>query len=50
VPILSGVTTISVVWPGTASCFCENWGTQNEWMTSLEVISSFVCRFFGSVM
>jgi len=43
------VTTIEVVWPGTASCFWENSGTQNEWMTSFEVIRNRTCRSFGSV-
>ena len=33
-----GVITSELVCPGTASCFCENSGTQNEWMTSLAVI------------
>ena len=35
--------------PGTASCFCESSGTQNEWMTSFAVMSSFVWRPFGIV-
>ena len=49
VPRCVGVMTSELCWPGTASCFCENSGTQNEWMTSLAVMSSFTCRPFGSV-
>ncbi len=34
----SGVTTIVVSIPGTASIFCPKLGTQNEWITSTAVI------------
>ena len=46
-PSRSGVMC-SVVWrPGTASCFCPNSGTQNEWITSLLEIVSITERSFG---
>ena len=34
--------------PGTASCFCPNSGTQNEWITSFELIVSITERSFGN--
>ena len=49
VPVRVGVTTSELTWPGTASCFCESCGTQNEWMTSFDVIRSFVCLPSGIV-
>ena len=42
VPVRFGVITSSFTWPGTASCFCASCGTQKEWITSFEVIRSFV--------
>src|SRR5712691_1348924 len=49
VPIRSGVMC-SVGWmPGTTSCFCENCGTQNEWMTSLDVMCRTTERLTGSI-
>src|SRR5215210_6007336 len=47
-PSFVGVTVISVRSPGTASCFCRNSGTQNEWMTSREVRLIRTCRRSGS--
>ena len=41
VPVLVGVTTIVLICPGTASCFCDSSGDQNEWMTSFAVMFSF---------
>src|SRR5262249_9426981 len=38
-PVRVGVITSVGSMPGTASCFCPNSGTQNEWMTS------FACRY-----
>src|SRR5581483_768248 len=49
VPVRVGVTTIELCSPGTASCFCESCGTQNEWMTSFDVMSSFTWRPSGIV-
>src|SRR5579862_2926044 len=49
VPVRVGVTTILLCSPGTASCFCSSWGTQNEWITSFEVMSRTVCRPSGIV-
>src|SRR3954466_7417200 len=49
VPVLDGVTTIVLIWPGRASCFCDSSGDQNEWMTSSAVIWSFTWRPFGRV-
>src|SRR5204862_1331816 len=47
VPSRSGVMC-SVGWsPGTVSCFCPNSGTQNEWITSLEVNRSRTERSTG---
>src|ERR1051325_11481717 len=40
--------TSLVVEPGTASCFWPNSGTQNEWVTSSEVIRSSTGAFSGS--
>ena len=40
VPVRVGVTTSVLYSPGTASCFCESSGTQNEWMTSFDVMRS----------
>ena len=37
VPTFVGVITSSVSWPGSASDFWPNCGTQNEWMTSSAV-------------
>ena len=48
-PVRVGVTIRLLCSPGTASCFCESSGTQNEWMTSFAVMSSFVWRPFGIV-
>src|SRR5262249_40915998 len=47
VPVRVGVITRSFTWPGTASCFWPNSGTQKEWITSAAVISSFTGRFSG---
>ena len=49
VPSLFGVTVILVVIPGTASCFCPNSGTQNEWMTSRARSVNRVGRSIGSL-
>ncbi len=40
-PIRVGVITSVVSIPGTASDFCPNSGTQNEWITSRECSVSF---------
>ncbi len=40
VPVRVGVITMKLCAPGTASCFCDSWGTQKEWITSFEVMSS----------
>ena len=47
VPVLVGVTTISVWIPGTTSCFWPICGIQKEWMTSADVMSNFTCRWSG---
>ena len=47
-PSLFGVIFRCVVMPGTASCFCPNCGTQNEWMTSRALRLSSVDLFSGS--
>ncbi len=48
VPSLVGFTVVSVVMPWTASCFIRHSGTQNEWMTSLEVISKRIVWSIGT--
>ena len=47
-PTFVGVITSSVRIPGTASCFCPNWGTKNEWITSRAVMSSTTVSSTGS--
>ena len=47
VPIRSGVITILLFSPGTASDFWPIDGTQNEWITSFEWRVSSTCRFTG---
>ena len=42
VPIWVGVTVVCVTMPLTASCFIRHSGTQNEWMTSFDVISKAI--------
>ena len=49
VPILFGVTVKFVSIPGTASCFCPNSGTQNEWMTSSARSVKRAGRLIGSL-
>ena len=48
VPCRSGVITRVVSRPGTASCFWPNSGTQNECITSSDVIRSLVVTLIGS--
>src|SRR5664279_658600 len=48
VPSRFGVMWRCVVIPGTASSFCENSGTQNEWITSFAVKLRSTERSFGS--
>ena len=40
-PVFVGVITISVVTPGTTSCFCPISGIQSEWITSADSISNW---------
>ena len=46
-PTFVGVITSLVSWPGNASCFCPNSGTQNEWITSFAVRCSSTERPTG---
>src|SRR5579872_1576385 len=47
VPSRLGVITRLFSWPGTASCFWANCGTQKEWITSFEVMISRTPRSIG---
>ena len=46
-PVRVGVTIRLLSPPGRRPASGESSGTQNEWMTSFAVMSSFVCRPFG---
>ena len=46
-PLRFGVITSVVSIPGTASDFCPNSGTQNEWITSSERNVSLTVSFTG---
>ena len=46
-PVRFGVITSVVSIPGTASDFCPNSGTQNEWITSSERSVSLTVSFTG---
>ena len=46
-PVRVGVITISVVTPGTTSCFCPICGIQSEWITSADTIVNSTPRSTG---
>ena len=46
-PVRVGVITMSVVTPGTTSCFWPISGIQSEWITSAELISNSTARSSG---
>ena len=47
-PTCVGSTTVRVVTPLTASCFIRHSGTQNEWITSFEVIMNSIAWSTGT--
>ena len=47
-PISLGVKRSTVTCPGTRSCFTRISGIQNEWITSIAVISMRTCRSTGN--